>query len=155
MIRLVFQWYKCNLKYKMNFKVDDLLYTLSYLCRTNFECYEEFNMKGIFVGAKRKIREYSNKRYEEIEREAEGSIRTYREKSQLNELLINLADEYRRDDKLILQFKDREEMLSALSRYGLSLRVAKRRLKALGFEIETIEPRSTSTSTRLTKLDRS
>ena len=146
MIRLVFQWYKCNLKYKMNFKVDDLLYTLSYLCRTNFEGYEEFNMKGIFVGAKRKIREYSNKRYEEIEREAEGTIRTYREKRQLNESLINLADEYRRDDQLRLQFKDREEMQSALRRYGLSLRVAKRRLKALGFEIETIEPKKSRSS---------
>lgn len=138
LIRLVFQWYKCNLKYHMNFRVDDLLYTLAYLCRTNFEGYEEFNMKGIFVGAKAKIREYARKSYEEIEREAEGEIRTYREKSHLNASLFKLADEYSVEPSKI-RFRDRREMLDALERYGLNLRIAKRRLASMGFAIEIRE----------------
>jgi hypothetical protein len=149
MIRLVFQWYKCNLKYHMNFKVDDLLYTLAHLCRTNFEGYEEFNMRGIFVGAKAKIKEYARKSYEEIERKAEGQIRTYREKNLLNASLFNLVEEYRNEQSKI-RFRDRREMIDALERYRLNPRIAKRRLKSMGYEIEIIETKRTN---RCSKID--
>jgi hypothetical protein len=149
MIRLVFQWYKCILKYHMNFKVDDLLYTLAHLCRTNFEGYEEFNMRGIFVGAKAKIKEYARKSYEEIERKAEGQIRTYREKNLLNASLFNLVEEYRNEQSKI-RFRDRREMIDALERYRLNPRIAKRRLKSMGYEIEIIETKRTN---RCSKID--
>ena len=133
--KLVPQWYKCNLKYNMGYTLEDLEYTMRALCKSNFEKYEEFDMKGVLNGLRELVKRYRGKTYEEIEGMSEGQIRIYRDQHYLEDLIGKLANEYMYDECTIM-FRDRREMREALKRYQLSEKCAKRRLNARGFDIQ-------------------
>lgn len=135
MLKLVSQWYKCNLKYGMGFTIRDLEYTMRCLCKTNFEEYETFNMNGIINGLHNRVNKLKGLTYERIEEQSNGQIRTYRERHYFEDLLAKLANEFMYDECTVM-FQDRESMNEALKRYEISYRTAKRKLNKMGFDIQ-------------------
>ncbi len=137
-IKLVSQWYKCNLKYGLEYTFNDLEYTLRCLCKMNFASYEEFNMEGIINGLKREVKSKANLTYEQIESMSEGQIRIYRDRHRIEEILLELKGEYLFNSDTIL-FPTREDMLKALENYHISLKTVKRHLNVEGFDIDYVK----------------
>lgn len=135
MLKLVSQWYKCNLKYGMGFTIRDLEYTMRFLCKTNFEEYETFNMRGIINGLHDRVNKLKGLTYDQIEEQSKGQIRIYRERHYFEDLLAKLANEFMYDECTVM-FQDREAMNEALKRYNISYRTAKRKLNKMGFDIQ-------------------
>ena len=137
-LKLVPQWYKCNLKYGMGFTIRDLEYTMRYLCKTNFEDYESFSMRGVINGLHERVNKFKDMTYEQIEEQSKGQIRIYRDRHYFEDLLAKLANEFMYDECTVM-FQDRKAMNEALKRYGVSYRTAKRKLNKMGFDIQLMQ----------------
>ena len=140
--KLAAQWYKCNLKYNVGYTYEDLEYTLTRLCKTNFDMYEEFDMTNVLKSLSDDVKKYEKMPYELIESVAEGQIRWYREQAMTINLVLKLKDELLTDaedpDTMIVTFMDRRSMLDALKKYHLTEYIFKKCMNTMGFEVEIL-----------------
>ena len=137
-LTLVPQWYKCNLKYGLNYTVDDLIYTLKRLCKTNFDSFETFNWENIQKGLLVKVFELKGKTWEEIEALSEARIRTYRTEQRTWDIIMRLKAEFAYDD-CTLTFSDKKSLRDALYKYNISIKTVKKHLQRAGFDITILK----------------
>ena len=134
-MNLVPQWYKCNLKYGMNFSIEDLENTLTFLCKVNFKDFNTFDLSSSIRGLNKLVEQYRGMPYDEIERVSNGVIREYRSSEHIRDTVENLIQEFKFDEHTVL-FENKKVLREAMKKYKTTFRTAEKRLKILGYEVK-------------------
>ena len=153
-LRLVPQWYKCNLKYNMGYSVEDLVHTLKCLCRVNFDNFDTFDWKSARRALFSKLRALEGKSWEEIEADSEKKILIYRTQSCTWDLMMKIKDDFAYDD-FTIAFRDRKQLREALKKYKVSIKTVKKYLhEEAGFDIIILRDCNSNKGTSKIDFDR-